>query len=249
MSIITIFAIAIIQSITADEYIPAAEVCAEEGGHCYCDDGYVYYGYGSTWVTKGTKGGQDCSNSVFGDPVRGIVKSCSCLTHLLEVGESCAEEGEYCSCEGEVLYGSEVYWTSGIGNQICSSANYVGANGRWCTCVKPQAEVYPCANEGEFCSCDGTVSYGAISSWVSADGDQICNNGNFGDPIRGVAKTCVCTTMMSDVSICAEEGKFCSCDDVVLFGGDDHWVTGNGNQLCISDNFVDPGTNSCLCFE
>jgi len=245
-----IFAIGIILSIKAD---PVGEFCAEEGQNCTCDDGYVYFGSGSTWFTNAIKGNQSCSNYVFGDPVPAEVKECFCVKP--QIHPVCATEGEYCSCEGTVWYGSGAYWIGGNGNQMCIASNYddplsVSRSTQMCLCVEQETKSHTCAIEGGYCSCNGTVSYGVGSTWVSAVGNQWCNNVYFVDPLPGVQKTCVCTNYESEVSVCAEVGQFCSCDQTVLFGEGENWVRGNGNVVCAPDYYnFEPlvDDNSCRC--
>jgi len=51
-----------------------------------------------------------------------------------------------------------------------------------------------CANEGEKCYCDGTIRYGADDVWSehSNTGMVHCGNDSFGDPAKGVHKSCEC---------------------------------------------------------
>jgi serine protease len=52
--------------------------CASEGGTCtFSGTRQVRYGSGTTFATKTFTGSAYCSNSVFGDPTPGVVKSCS----------------------------------------------------------------------------------------------------------------------------------------------------------------------------
>ena len=52
--------------------------CAAEGGVCsFSGTRDVRYGTATSFVTKTFTGSVKCSNSVFGDPARGVVKSCS----------------------------------------------------------------------------------------------------------------------------------------------------------------------------
>jgi len=52
-----------------------------------------------------------------------------------------------------------------------------------------------CAKEGETCQCDGHVRYGRDDRWSHAmpvSGEVGCNNMAFGDPYKGVVKSCYC---------------------------------------------------------
>jgi len=54
--------------------------CSDEHGQCSCT-GIVRYGKGSTWSShKPSSGTIQCKNSVFGDPLRGVIKECQCST-------------------------------------------------------------------------------------------------------------------------------------------------------------------------
>lgn len=51
--------------------------CASEGGICsFSGTALVSYGADGVWVTKEFTNGVQCNNSVFGDPVWGVRKSC-----------------------------------------------------------------------------------------------------------------------------------------------------------------------------
>ena len=60
---------------------PAAETwstCAAEDGICtFSGTRDVRFGAGSSFVTRTFTGTVACSNSIFGDPAYGVVKSCS----------------------------------------------------------------------------------------------------------------------------------------------------------------------------
>ena len=64
-------------STTATEW----RVCASEGEQCSCPGGIVRYGANAMYapiIEVITSIG--CNNNVFGDPIRGTVKSCECTT-------------------------------------------------------------------------------------------------------------------------------------------------------------------------
>jgi len=65
------------QTVRAATKPPPYRVCAQEHKHCQCD-GTIYYGKNGTWVNRKVAGSTHCSNSVFGDPLRGTFKECRC---------------------------------------------------------------------------------------------------------------------------------------------------------------------------
>ena len=86
---------------------PAAQwtVCASEGGVCaFTGTRAVRYGVDGAYVYKTLSDGTACTNSVFGDPVVGIVKSCAVESDWT----FCASEGGVCAFSGtqEVRYGA-----------------------------------------------------------------------------------------------------------------------------------------------
>eukprot|EP00670_Eutreptiella_braarudii_P005770 CAMPEP_0174286352 /NCGR_PEP_ID=MMETSP0809-20121228/11546_1 /TAXON_ID=73025 ORGANISM="Eutreptiella gymnastica-like, Strain CCMP1594" /NCGR_SAMPLE_ID=MMETSP0809 /ASSEMBLY_ACC=CAM_ASM_000658 /LENGTH=354 /DNA_ID=CAMNT_0015382381 /DNA_START=29 /DNA_END=1093 /DNA_ORIENTATION=+ len=113
-----------------------------------------------------------------------------------------------------------------------------------------------CANEGGMCYCQGTVSFtdgkGHTMS-KQVDGAISCDVANFGDPMVGARKSCVCTP--GPGAQCATNGGTCECSGVVKYGANNHWATKavDGHVVCNSATFggVDPsgeGTgNSCFC--
>jgi hypothetical protein len=56
------------------------------------------------------------------------------------------------------------------------------------------ADKVPCAAENGNCACTGTVFYGANGVFTKKEvtGSIQCNNANFGDPLGGVVKSCMC---------------------------------------------------------
>lgn len=56
---------------------PAAVRCAGENEQCsFSGTKIVFYGANDSWVRKSLTNGTVCSNGVFGDPLKGVVKSC-----------------------------------------------------------------------------------------------------------------------------------------------------------------------------
>jgi parallel beta-helix repeat protein len=109
-------------------------VCATEGGRCsFSGQQQVRYGANGSYVFKTLTDGTACSNSVFGDPIYGVVKQCSLWTGTSTGGDTGSTEWSFCAFEGsncpfsgtrEVRYGangSYVYktLTDGI---ACSNA-------------------------------------------------------------------------------------------------------------------------------
>jgi len=73
-----------------------------------------------------------------------------------------------------------------------------------------------CADENGQCSCNGLVRYGAdgrYSHYVDVYGSINCNNGVFGDPIRGTAKACYCEDRETKTAFGARENGYCVLPD------------------------------------
>ena len=83
--------------------------CANEGEMCECT-GNIIYGKGSTWTAPMEEDNEiECTNGVFGDPIRGTVKECLCFPSF-----KCADENDVCKCKGTVRYGKGSTWTETI---------------------------------------------------------------------------------------------------------------------------------------
>lgn len=78
-----------------------------------------------------------------------------------------------------------------------------------------------CANENEFCGFEGsaTVRYGANGVYVSkvVENGTACTNDVFGDPIYGVAKSCLVGDITYPVGIPRPQGPIFSSNAVVRF--------------------------------
>jgi len=108
--------------------------CASEHGVCACH-GEVQYGANgrfSEW--RAVSGSVNCGNSVFGDPIPGVVKACYCKPR-------CAAEREKCWCHGDVRYGANgrySQWRAVHGGQIdCNNDVFGDPNfgvGKACYC-------------------------------------------------------------------------------------------------------------------
>merc|ERR1719281_1162274 len=142
-----------------------------------------------------------------------IALALACLVTVTAYSRTvCAGEGYECHCYGWVFYGYGSNWNSKYGgysfgslyfggNTQCTNSEFGGdpsyGNSKYCVCASGTANVdrvEVCASEGGYCKCSGLVYYGARNKWVGKSGSQACNNGNFGDPIYGVRKSCVCLT-------------------------------------------------------
>jgi Flp pilus assembly pilin Flp len=56
---------------------PTWKTCASENGYCsFTGTAPVRYGANGVWTTQTFTNGVACNNSVFGDPLYGVVKSC-----------------------------------------------------------------------------------------------------------------------------------------------------------------------------
>jgi len=112
---------------------------------------------------------------------------------------------------------------------------------------------YICAAEDNYCDCPGMVSYGYGPIWTSNGrmGSQMCDDDNFGNPLYGYEKYCMCDLSMISGTCASEEGQ-CECARRVWYGRDNTWITNGikGTQSCSNSVFGDPlpGTKKeCLC--
>ena len=120
--------------------------CATEGGTCSIPgSAQVRYGSATTFVTKTASGSVGCSNDVFGDPVPGVVKTCSYASTTPSAPTPsptptptptpvpgpgswtvCAFEGGTCSVNGtlQIRYGTATayYTKTATGSIGCSNA-------------------------------------------------------------------------------------------------------------------------------
>jgi len=118
--------------------------CANESSQCrFSGSASVVYGARTTWTTpRNFSGGTACSNSVFGDPLSGVLKACylkvasapapapAPSASTPPVGYSlCASENQRCNFSGaaNVVYGARTTWTSPrsfSGGVTCSNATF-----------------------------------------------------------------------------------------------------------------------------
>jgi len=96
--------------------------CAQENKYCsFSGTRNVRYGANSTWTVRKLTGGVQCSNSVFGDPLPNVVKSCQLETVTTTTPTTpttgwtfCANENALCSFTGTrtVRYGADTRWVT-----------------------------------------------------------------------------------------------------------------------------------------
>lgn len=148
------------------------QVCAKEGGVCripYPTE--VIYGNGRRVTSRFINQPQiRCSNSVFGDPARGLAKACSYV-----VRDDNRYGGGYRDRDD---YDRDDYGRGGYGRD----RDY------------DRRQWQRCAREGQYCEFYGRkrVRYGTTDRYVERvfrNGVR-CDNRTFGDPDRGTAKSC-----------------------------------------------------------
>lgn len=108
--------------------------CAGEGGTCtFTGTRQVRYGSATQYVTKTLTGSTICSNSVFGDPAVGVVKSCSYENTVTSTNPTpvtwtaCAVENGSCAVPGtrEVRYGAKDSFVTRIVTNTVACLNSV----------------------------------------------------------------------------------------------------------------------------
>jgi len=182
--------------------------CASEHGNCRCS-GVVRYGESGKFVYRHSSESLGCNNNVFGDPIPGTYKQCHCrpqkkATVALKRWEHCASEGGNCQCNGTVRYGENGKFAFGnsSGRLACNNATFgdpIPGVYKQCYCKEggnssDNSRPVTCAWEGETCNCHGRVRYGHHGryNFRNVNGNIGCNNNNFGDPLVGTRKECVC---------------------------------------------------------
>ena len=127
---------------------PSWIACAGEGGTCtFSGTREVRYGAGTSFVTKTFTGSVVCSNTAFGDPAKGQLKTCSYSSNTVSTSgttgttptapvttdgswTTCASEGGVCSVSGthQVRYGANgFYLTKTVTGPIaCTNAAFGG---------------------------------------------------------------------------------------------------------------------------
>ena len=124
------------------------------------------------------------------------------------------------------------------------------------------AGVSVCAEERHYCGCTDWVYYGVGETWDRHNNKRgkWCNNNEFGDPVYGVHKYCLCDRDGNgvdtiDVDLCATENNYCTCKNgEVWYGARSnyyHKETTHGT-MCTNSVFGDPihGVyKHCLCLK
>jgi hypothetical protein len=112
--------------------------CATEGGTCsFSGTREVRFGANGAYTSKTVTGSTPCTTAVFGDPLHGVVKSCSyantttttvTTTSTTPTFTACATEGGTCSFSGkrEVRYGTATIYTSKVltGPVACNNTTF-----------------------------------------------------------------------------------------------------------------------------
>jgi hypothetical protein len=150
--------------------------CASENGNClFTGLRNVRYGAGTTFVTRLVASPANCSNGAFGDPLPGIVKTCSMSSEPVWI--DCAKEGAACVFDGarDVRYGSvkNAVVKSLVGRTDCSNAVFgdpeMGTGKScWLAPRKPVAQlgVYLGAE------CKGAALVAGYGSWLGRKPDR-----------------------------------------------------------------------------
>lgn len=115
--------------------------CASEGGACnFSGTRQVRYGANNNYAFSTATGILACSNSVFGDPMYGVVKTCDygdaisttitpapAPTPIVETWSDCASEGANCTFTGTraVRYGANGIYAKGVFNGATACTNGV----------------------------------------------------------------------------------------------------------------------------
>jgi Viral BACON domain/Fibronectin type III domain len=188
--------------------------CADEGQRCsFTGTKNVRYGANGVYVYKSLTNGTACSNSVFGDPLKGADKQCYIQASGTFTLTASAGSGGAISPSQSVQIasgGSQTFTiTPSNGYQVASilvdgvnmgalttytfsnvtanhtiSVSFTSSSGSWTFC----------ADEDQRCSFTGTknVRYGLNGVYVykSLTNGTACSNSVFGDPLRGADKQC-----------------------------------------------------------
>jgi Glycosyl hydrolases family 18 len=181
--------------------------CASEGGTCgVSGSSVVAFGAGGRFNYAGESSATSCSDSVFGDPDSGVVKSCydQGAPPGSNTWAACSAENGTCSFTGvmTVAYGANggyAYATLGGGTACSNSVFGDPSSGNVKTCyvmgAPPSFTTWTdCSAENGSCSFSGTheVAFGANGQYFygSFNGGTGCSNAVFGDPDNGVVKAC-----------------------------------------------------------
>ena len=150
---------------------PTWGTCAGENSYCsFSGNAIVRYGANDTWVSGTYTDGVLCSNSVFGDPLNGIVKSCQVLL--------------FAPVPVDTATPTPIPTDTATSTPIPTATATPTPVPTWTTC----------AVENGYCSFSGValVRYGANSTWASGTytNGVLCANSVFGDPLNGTVKSC-----------------------------------------------------------
>jgi hypothetical protein len=186
--------------------------CAAENGTCSFT-GYgrnIAYGANGAFMYRTFNTSTQCTNTVFGDPIGNVAKSCYIAPPGPPTGgwTQCAPEGGTCpAVNGQPIaygaYGAFRYATA-TGNIACSNASFstdpIPGEAKACYAKtgSPPGYSTSCANEGATCGFTGqrTVAYGALGAFIyrTFTGSTPCTTTAFAaDPLNGIAKSCYLT--------------------------------------------------------
>jgi hypothetical protein len=186
--------------------------CAAENGTCTVT-GYgrtIAYGANGVFTYRLFTASTPCTNSVFGDPINGVVKNCYVANAgpPTEGWSQCAGESGTCpAASGQpVAYGAygAFRYTIATGNTACTNATFAAdpipgeAKACYTRSGSPPGYSTACAVEGATCGFAGhrTVAYGARGAFVfrTFTNATACATAAFGlDPLPGVPKSCYLT--------------------------------------------------------
>jgi hypothetical protein len=186
--------------------------CAAENSMC-AFTGFartVAYGANGAFTYRVFTTGTPCTNSVFGDPINNVAKSCYIATAGPPAGgwTQCAGEGGNCpAVNGQpVAYGAfgAFRYVTASGDVSCTNAAFgsdpIPGESKACYTRdgSPPGYSTACASEGGNCTFTGqrTVAYGARGAFIYRPftGGTPCTTTAFGtDPLNGVVKSCYLT--------------------------------------------------------
>ncbi len=185
--------------------------CATENGTCAVSGTQmVAYGINGGFNYQLASSSVACSNSTFGDPMPGLVKSCFVPTSAAPAGSwtKCASENGSCAVTGTQLlaYGANGAFVYSTSNGPTTCSNTVFGTDPIPNVVKacyqhgpaPSGFNTQCASENGTCALNGTqtVAFGTGGEYVyeTFTGSTPCTATAFGrDPVPGVAKACYLT--------------------------------------------------------
>jgi hypothetical protein len=195
--------------------------CANENGTCsFSGTREVRFGANGVYASIIATGSAPCTLAAFGDPIKGVVKTCSYSSNTIAAPAAgptwilCTGEGNTCVFSGtrQVRYGANGSFVTKTftGSAPCKNAafgdpapnvpKYCSYSSTTVTTVTTTSSAAAdpgwttCAAEGKVCSFSGTrqVRYGAngVYATKTATGSIACTNAVFGDPISNVVKSC-----------------------------------------------------------